>query len=101
MQSCTRVQSSPCLHYNETFSPIARPESWKLILKLMLRDGWLVEQWDIEPAFLNAPLKHKIYVRDEGCYITVEGGIELLELRHLDEYLVTAKNQAELDRIRT
>jgi hypothetical protein len=30
----------------------------------MLRDGWLVEQWDIEAAFLNAPLKHKIYVRD-------------------------------------
>jgi hypothetical protein len=30
----------------------------------MLRDGLLVEQWDIEAAFLNAPRKHKIYVRD-------------------------------------
>jgi hypothetical protein len=107
----------------------------------MLRDGWLVEQWDIEAAFLNAPLKHKIYVRDgdeiwelnkalyglkqsarewnnevsgilgqadfeklvgdEGCYIRVEGRDPIARIAsHVDDYLVTAKNQAELNRIR-
>jgi hypothetical protein len=30
----------------------------------MLRDEWHVEQCDIEAAFLNAYLKHKIYVKN-------------------------------------
>jgi hypothetical protein len=35
-----------------------------LIFVLILRDEWYVEQWDIEAAFLNAYLKHEIYVKD-------------------------------------
>jgi hypothetical protein len=43
----------PGMHYDETFAPIARTETWKLILLLALYD-----QWDVEAACLNASLHH-------------------------------------------
>jgi hypothetical protein len=51
-------------HYDQTFAQVARPETWKILLLLALREGWVMEQWDVEGAFLNADLHHDIYVQD-------------------------------------
>lgn len=52
------------VHYDEMFAPVACPEFWRLLLLLAIKDGWVVEQWDVEAAFLNAELKHELYVQD-------------------------------------
>jgi hypothetical protein len=54
----------PGMHY-EAFALIAGTETWKLILLLALYDQWEIEQWDIEAAYLNAPLHHTVYVEDQ------------------------------------
>jgi len=52
------------LHYDNTYAPVARPDSWRSLLVLALRDRWIVLQADIVAAYLNAPLKHEIYISD-------------------------------------
>jgi hypothetical protein len=31
-------------HYDQTFAQVARPETWKILLFLTLREGWVMEQ---------------------------------------------------------
>ena len=52
------------LHYNDTYAPVAWPDSWRSLLVLALRDQWIVLQANIVAAYLNTPLKHKIYISD-------------------------------------
>ena len=51
---------------------MARSESWRILLVLVLNTpGWEVLQWDIKAAYLQADLKHEIYVKDlkeDGTY---------------------------------
>ena len=59
------------LNYHETFSQMARSESWRILLVLALNKGWDVLQWDVKAAYLQANLNHEIYVKDlkdDGTY---------------------------------
>ena len=57
----TQIQG---LHYDDTYAPVARPDSWRTLLVLALRDDWIVLQADVVAAYLNAPLTHDIYISD-------------------------------------
>ena len=54
------------LNYHETFSQMARSESWRVLLTLAINHGWTVMQWDVKAAYLQADLdpEHQIYVKD-------------------------------------
>ena len=52
------------LNFHETFSQMARSESWRILLTLAINHGWEVLQWDVKAAYLQADLKHEIYVKD-------------------------------------
>ena len=52
------------LNYHETFSQMARSESWRVLLTLAINHGWEVLQWDVKAAYLQADLDHEIYVKD-------------------------------------
>ena len=43
---------------------MARSESWRVLLTLAINHGWTVTQWDVKAAYLQADLKHEIYVKD-------------------------------------
>ena len=52
------------LNYHETFSQMARSESWRVLLTLAIHHEWMVMQWDVKAAYLQANLRHEIYVKD-------------------------------------
>ena len=54
------------LNYHETFSQMARSESWRVLPTLAVNHGWTVMQWDVKAAYLQADLdpSHQIYVKD-------------------------------------
>ena len=52
------------LNYHETFSQMARSESWRVLLTLAINHKWTVMQWDVKAAYLQADLNHEIYVKD-------------------------------------
>ena len=53
------------LNYHETFSQMARSESWRVLLAIAVNTPeWTVMQWDVKAAYLQANLEHEIYVKD-------------------------------------
>lgn len=58
------------VHYFETYAPVARAVSIRMMLALAAAWGWKVEQLDANTAFLNADLKEVIYIEPpagSGC----------------------------------
>ena len=52
----------PGVDYFETFSPIARIETIRSILAVVVQHQWRVYQLDVKSAFLNGNLVEDVYV---------------------------------------
>ena len=50
------------IDYDETFSPVARFESLRLLLALAMLNDWEIHQMDIKSVFLNSTLDEEIYI---------------------------------------
>ena len=50
------------IDYQDTFAPVSRMDTIKLLLVLASQKGWLVWQMDVKSAFLNGTLDEEIYV---------------------------------------
>jgi len=48
--------------YSDTFAPVARLDTIRLVLALAAQNGWKVFQLDVKSAFLNGSLQEEIYV---------------------------------------
>jgi len=60
------------IDYHDTYAPVCREESWRLLICNGLKDKVVIRQYDIEGAFLNGPLQEDLYVKDAhatgGCW---------------------------------
>ena len=61
--------------YGETYAPVVRFASARVLLAIAAQEGWELEQMDIDNAFLIAPLEEEIYVEQpEGFEEYTENG---------------------------
>ena len=68
------------IDFDQTFSPVARMASLRLVLALAALYRLEVHQMDVETAFLNADLEEEVYIRiPEG--LEVPQGVNCLRLR--------------------
>ena len=54
----------PGLHYDRTDAPTARAETWRTIAILALSKQWIIHQYDVVAAYLQATVNHDIYIKD-------------------------------------
>ena len=55
-------------YFNETFSPVIKPVTVRLILTLALTNNWEMLQLDVNNAFLNGFLEETIYMQQPPCF---------------------------------
>ena len=54
--------------YSETFNPVAKPSTIRIILTLAVNMKWLVHQVDVNNAFLNGDLREEVYMYQPYCF---------------------------------
>jgi hypothetical protein len=50
------------LDFRETYAPVARLESIRILLAYATYHGFTLYQMDVKSAFLNGPIKEEVYV---------------------------------------
>jgi hypothetical protein len=59
------------IDFDEAYSPVASMDTFKVVLTLAARYNWQIHSMDVDSAYLNGELKHKIYSKiPEGYRIT-------------------------------
>ena len=50
------------INYDETFDPLVRYSSIRLMLALSAQMGWNIHQMDVKTAFLNGKIEEEVYI---------------------------------------
>ena len=55
--------------FDETFSPVIKPLTVRIILFLAVQFNWLLKQLDVRNAFLHGYLREEVYIIQPSGYM--------------------------------
>ncbi|KAL5551289.1 hypothetical protein UlMin_001465 [Ulmus minor] len=79
--------------FNETFSPVVKPTTIRVVITLALSFDWCLRQLDVNNAFLNGELKEKVYMEQPAGFETKGSG-------HLRRYIEDLLQKTKMDNAR-
>ena len=59
----TRYSQVEGIDYGETFAPVARLESIRMLMAYASHHNFKLQQMDVKSAFLNGPINELVYVK--------------------------------------
>jgi len=59
----------PSIDYTETYSPVIKPQTIKLVLCIALSNGWPLCQMDVNNAFLHGSISEDIYMSQPPDFV--------------------------------
>jgi hypothetical protein len=57
------------IHYDETFAPVARYTSIRVIIALASILGWRLHQMDVKTTFLNGKIEQEVFVEQPDGFV--------------------------------
>ena len=69
------------LDYVDTFSPVAKMTSVRVLVSLVATCHWPLQQLDNKNAFLNGILDEEVYMEQQPCFIAQEECVKVCRLK--------------------
>ncbi|RVW32689.1 Retrovirus-related Pol polyprotein from transposon RE1 [Vitis vinifera] len=93
----------PGLNYTDTFSPVIKATTVRVVLSLTVTNKWFFRQLDVKNAFLNGHLTKHVYMEqppsraDTSLFVFHRQSDIIYLLLYVDDIIITSNNSSLLD----